>query len=95
MLSSRYPTPYRSIEASRRGPQVCLLTFVCRAVKKYPSAIAAYGIIAKQEGIAALWTGWTPNVMRNSIINAAELASYDQVKQILLKSGFEVKTSLC
>jgi hypothetical protein len=28
----------------------------------------------KQEGVAALWTGITPNVMRNSIINAAELA---------------------
>ena len=32
-----------------------------------------------------LWTGWIPNVMRNSIINAAELASYFQIKQTVLK----------
>lgn len=38
-----------------------------------------------QEGIAALWTGLGPNVARNAIINAAELASYDQVKQTILK----------
>jgi hypothetical protein len=35
-----------------------------------------------QEGFAALWTGIGPNVARNAIINAAELASYDQVKQV-------------
>jgi solute carrier family 25 uncoupling protein 8/9 len=57
--------------------------------KRYPSAFAAYGIIAKQEGVLALWTGLTPNVARNSIINAAELASYDQVKSSLLANGME------
>jgi hypothetical protein len=38
-----------------------------------------------QEGVTKLWTGLGPNVARNAIINAAELASYDQVKQTLLK----------
>lgn len=57
--------------------------------KKYPSAFAAYGIIAKEEGIAGLWTGLGPNVMRNSVINATELASYDQIKQVMLASGIE------
>jgi solute carrier family 25 uncoupling protein 8/9 len=57
--------------------------------RKYPSAMAAYGIIAKQEGVAALWTGLTPNVARNSVINAAELASYDQVKSSLMAAGME------
>ena len=55
--------------------------------KKYPSAFSAYGIIVKQEGLAALWTGLGPNIARNAIINAAELASYDQIKQSLLESG--------
>lgn len=36
-----------------------------------------------QEGLTALWTGLGPNVARNAIINAAELASYDQVKEVL------------
>ena len=39
-------------------------------------------------GIANLWTGWGPNVMRNSVINAAELASYDQYKQTVLSRGW-------
>lgn len=55
--------------------------------KKYSSAFAAYGIIAKQEGVLALWTGLGPNMARNAIINAAELASYDQIKESLLASG--------
>ena len=59
--------------------------------KKYPSAFKAYGIIAKQEGPKALWTGWGPNVARNSIINAAELASYDQFKEMLGAIGLTVR----
>lgn len=37
---------------------------------------------SQQEGLAALWTGLGPNIARNAIINAAELASYDQVKEV-------------
>eukprot|EP00898_Chlorokybus_atmophyticus_P001232 jgi/Chlat1/2109/Chrsp17S00184 len=53
--------------------------------RRYSGAMNAYSTIIKQEGVAGLWTGLGPNIMRNSIINAAELASYDQVKQSLLK----------
>ncbi|EFJ35536.1 hypothetical protein SELMODRAFT_80205 [Selaginella moellendorffii] len=55
--------------------------------RRYSGAMDAYGKIVKQEGFAKLWTGLGPNVARNAIINAAELASYDQVKQSLLKAG--------
>lgn len=55
--------------------------------RRYPSALGAYGVIIRQEGVPALWTGLTPNIMRNSIINAAELASYDQFKQTYLSLG--------
>ena len=37
--------------------------------------------------MAGLWKGLGPNIARNAIINAAELASYDQIKQSLLASG--------
>nr|CAD1817688.1 unnamed protein product [Ananas comosus var. bracteatus] len=41
-------------------------------------------------GGGALWTGLGPNIARNAIINAAELASYDQVKETILKiPGFK------
>ncbi|KAG2430272.1 hypothetical protein HXX76_010368 [Chlamydomonas incerta] len=57
--------------------------------KKYPSAFAAYGIIARDEGFLGLWKGLGPNIARNAIINAAELASYDQIKQSLLGMGMK------
>ncbi|CAN8279227.1 unnamed protein product [Cochlearia groenlandica] len=53
--------------------------------RRYSGALNAYSTIVRQEGVRALWTGLGPNVARNAIINAAELASYDQVKQSILK----------
>lgn len=45
-----------------------------------PAALGAYGVIIRQEGVRALWTGTTPNIARNSVVNAAELATYDTVR---------------
>ncbi|KAM5583392.1 mitochondrial uncoupling protein 2 [Rosa sericea] len=53
--------------------------------RRYSGAKDAYFTIVRQEGLGALWTGLGPNVARNAIINAAELASYDQVKETVLK----------
>ncbi|WJX53714.1 Matrilysin, variant 2 [Trifolium repens] len=53
--------------------------------KRYSGSLNAYSSIVRQEGVRSLWTGLGPNIARNSIINAAELASYDQVKQTILK----------
>ncbi|KAL2336981.1 hypothetical protein Fmac_011427 [Flemingia macrophylla] len=53
--------------------------------RRYSGSLNAYSTIVRQEGVGALWTGIGPNIARNGIINAAELASYDQVKQTILK----------
>ncbi|KAJ8747691.1 hypothetical protein K2173_013142 [Erythroxylum novogranatense] len=53
--------------------------------RRYTGALDAYITITRQEGLGALWTGLGPNIARNAIINAAELASYDQVKQTILQ----------
>ncbi|XP_068311247.1 mitochondrial uncoupling protein 2-like [Pyrus communis] len=53
--------------------------------RRYAGALDAYSTIVRQEGLGALWTGLVPNVARNAIVNAAELASYDQVKETILK----------
>ena len=53
--------------------------------RRYTGSLNAYSTIVRQEGVGALWTGIGPNIARNAIINAAELASYDQVKQTILK----------
>lgn len=34
----------------------------------------------REEGMLGLWRGLGPNVARNAIVNAAELASFDQVQ---------------
>ncbi|KAL6146131.1 hypothetical protein ACLB2K_056814 [Fragaria x ananassa] len=58
--------------------------------RRYSGALNAYSTIVRKEGVKALWTGYGANVTRNSVVNAAELASYDQVKQKLLKiPGFK------
>lgn len=49
---------------------------------RYSGVMNAYATIVRQEGIKGLWTGWGPAVMRNSIINATELASYDTAKEV-------------
>ena len=45
-----------------------------------------YSKIIADKGPLGLWIGIVPNIMRNSIINAAELASYDQFKQIAVQN---------
>jgi len=52
--------------------------------RRYSSTPNAFSTILKQEGLFGFWKGVGPNIVRNSIINAAELATYDQVKQMIL-----------
>jgi solute carrier family 25 uncoupling protein 8/9 len=51
---------------------------------RYTGTFNAYSTIYQQEGLKGFWTGWGPNVVRNSVINAAELSSYDQFKEFFL-----------
>ena len=86
-ISIANPTDLVKVRLQAQGRQALAAEAGKAAPKpKYPSAMAAYRIIAKEEGIAGLWTGVVPNITRNSVINATELATYDQVKQMLLAS---------
>ena len=53
----------------------------------YKGSFDCYKKVYAEGGISSFWTGWGPNTARNSIINAAELASYDQYKEMFLKYG--------
>lgn len=44
---------------------------------KYKGALDCYKKTIAADGIAGLWVGLVPNILRNSVINAAELATYD------------------
>ncbi|KAI3760533.1 hypothetical protein L1987_50928 [Smallanthus sonchifolius] len=54
------------------------------APRRYTGALNAYYTILKEDGLVALWTGLGPNIARNATVNAAELASYDHVKQVIV-----------
>jgi len=53
--------------------------------RRYNGSLDAYSKIIKNEGIPALWTGLAPNILRNATINAAELATYDEIKTYVVK----------
>lgn len=55
------------------------------AEAKYSSAMDCYAKTYKFEGIPGFWTGYGPNLMRNSIISCTEVATYDQFKQMLMQ----------
>jgi solute carrier family 25 uncoupling protein 8/9 len=53
--------------------------------RRYNGSIDAYRKIVAQEGFKGLYSGLFPNIIRNSIMNAAELASYDQIKYSIVR----------
>lgn len=56
------------------------------AERPYNGSIDCYRKTIAEGGVGNLWRGLGPNIMRNSVINAAEIASYDQYKQILTQN---------
>eukprot|EP00920_Eleutheroschizon_duboscqi_P014114 GHVT01032950.1.p1 GENE.GHVT01032950.1~~GHVT01032950.1.p1 ORF type:complete len:313 (-),score=97.23 GHVT01032950.1:537-1475(-) len=54
---------------------------------KSASVSGMYRHIFLQQGVRGLWRGVGPNVLRNCIFNAAELAVYDETKEMLLASS--------
>jgi len=59
------------------------------ATPRYSGTMNAYSKIYSEEGLKAFWTGVGPNIVRNSVINAAELAAYFQIKQYAVQFGLK------
>lgn len=51
--------------------------FLDPANVKYKGSIDCYKKTIAADGVKGLWVGVIPNIMRNSVINAAEIATYD------------------
>lgn len=56
--------------------------------RNYTSVINAVARIVREEGVATLWRGCIPTMGRAAVVNAAQLSSYSQAKQMLVKSGY-------
>ncbi|CAD8198655.1 unnamed protein product [Paramecium octaurelia] len=55
--------------------------------RRYKNLTDAYIKIYKQDGLHGFWRGVTPNIIRNAVINCAELATFDHIKESLIKTG--------
>lgn len=53
---------------------------------RYTGLMHAIKSIAAQEGLHGFYQSLPPNIFRNSIFNAVELATYSQVKAVLLRN---------
>ncbi|KAH3822354.1 mitochondrial 2-oxoglutarate/malate carrier protein-like [Dreissena polymorpha] len=56
----------------------------------YKNVFNAIYRISTEEGVATLWRGCWPTVARAMVVNAAQLASYSQSKEILINTGYFV-----
>jgi solute carrier family 25 oxoglutarate transporter 11 len=58
--------------------------------RNYKNVFNAFARISQEDGILGLWRGATPTVIRAVVLNLAMLASYDEVKEMVLEK-FEAK----
>uniref|UniRef100_A0A0A9ZE86 Mitochondrial 2-oxoglutarate/malate carrier protein n=1 Tax=Lygus hesperus TaxID=30085 RepID=A0A0A9ZE86_LYGHE len=56
--------------------------------RNYSNAFSALVRIAREEGVVTLWRGALPTMGRAMVVNAAQLASYSQAKEILMNTGY-------
>ncbi|XP_044469590.1 mitochondrial uncoupling protein 5-like [Mangifera indica] len=52
--------------------------------RNYKSVVDAITRMAKQEGVTSLWRGSSLTVNRAMLVTASQLASYDQIKEMIL-----------
>lgn len=55
--------------------------------RNYKNVFEALIRITRQEGVLMLWRGAIPTMGRSMVVNAAQLASYSQAKELLLNTG--------
>lgn len=63
--------------------------------KRYNNVFDAAVKIYKTEGVRSFYQSLPPNILRNSVINAAELASYSQIRSALLDNSVMRDGILC
>ena len=55
--------------------------------RNYKNVFDALFRMYREEGITTLWRGAIPTMGRAMVVNAAQLATYSQAKQLILGTG--------
>ena len=55
--------------------------------RNYKNVFDAIMRMIREEGLFTLWRGAIPTMGRAMVVNAAQLASYSQAKQVLMSTG--------
>lgn len=61
----------------------------------YKNVFDALFRITREEGVLTLWRGCLPTIGRAMVVNAAQLASYSQAKQLLMSTGYFSDNIMC
>ena len=61
----------------------------------YKNVFDALIRITREEGVLTLWRGCIPTIGRAMVVNAAQLASYSQAKQLLLSTSYFRDNIMC
>jgi len=61
--------------------------------RNYSNVVNALVRTASSEGIAALWKGLAPNILRGMAMNVGQLAVYDQAKEVVQKARAEAPSA--
>ncbi|XP_014274590.1 mitochondrial 2-oxoglutarate/malate carrier protein isoform X2 [Halyomorpha halys] len=56
--------------------------------RNYANVFSALGRITREEGILTLWRGVMPTMGRAVVVNAVQLATYSQAKEMFMKTGY-------
>ncbi len=56
--------------------------------RPYKHTLDAFFTIFKTDGLAGLYRGVTPTIVRASVLTSAQLATYDHTKRYMIRSGF-------
>jgi len=64
-------------------------------LRRYKGTADAFLQIYRADGITGFWRGVGPNIIRNSLINAAELVTYDQTKTIVRRNDWMKEGLAC
>lgn len=56
--------------------------------RNYKNVFNALARIYREEGLTTLWRGATPTMGRAMVVNAAQLSTYSQAKELILGTGY-------